>query len=298
MKPSWQIYLIRLIGLLIVKPAFTKGLKPNKVRSGDIHGVPKKYSKSLTITEHKSGSSRYYEVLPPEVKYDATIVYCHGGAYVGGFKDYAWSIAAKLATRLSCKVVMPDYRLTPEFTVNEAMTDARFAVESVRKENPSKLILMGDSAGAGLTMATALNMKAKSESPADALILLSPWLDVRLNNPSIDQDLQRRDRILAIPGLQDAGIAYAGDLGVDHPYVSPIDADLSGLPPMLLQIGTDDIFYPDCGLFKERAEQAGVDIEYQVAEHMPHVWMMMAPILPEADAAVDEIEQFIHQRIR
>lgn len=293
MSVSWQTRVIRLFGVLFVRPGFTRGLNVKKVRAGDLHEPPEKFQKSCTITSQEVDDSRYFEVTPAEITSDSVVVYIHGGAYVGSFKDYSWTMATRLATDLGCKVVLPAYRLTPEYTVIEAMQDVRVAFDALRKQNPQRIALMGDSAGAGLAMAAVLAMKERGEPLVDSLVLCSPWLDVRLKNPDIDATLQKREKILALPGLQEAGELYAGTLGIDHPYASPIEGNLEGLPPILLQIGSHDVFYPDSLLFADKVNAVGGDVQLTVGEGMPHDWMMMGPVLPEAEPAAREIMTFI-----
>ena len=297
MKPSIKTQEVKRALGQSVQPSFSPCLDVERVRVGQNPNPPQELYEEFVIDEVKIGEARYISVTPQCVRSDLVLVYFHGGAYVGGIKDYYWPFVQQIADRLGITVVVSDYRLTPEHSVGESLSDAIMTLDEVRKSfSTDRLVIMGDSAGAGLSMASFYKLRESEQVLPEGMVLISPWLDVRMKNPGIDADLEARDQILAVPGLKEAGVHYAGQLGVDHHYVSPINGDLSELPPMLLQIGTDDLFFPDCELFKTRAESAGGDIQYEVAEHMPHCWVLLGDMLPEAGVTVDSIVKLVQDR--
>ncbi len=145
---------------------------------------------------------------------------------------------------------------------------------------------MGDSAGGGLSLALVQHMREEgSEQPAH-LILLSPWLDVTLTNPAI-QEVEALDVVLGVQGLRDAGEMYAGETGTTHYHVSPIYGSVKDLAPITLFIGTHDVLVADCRKLKAQAAAEGVEIDYHEYDEMMHVWMMLPA--PEAEQAMNTI---------
>jgi len=202
------------------------------------------------------------------------ILYIHGGAYAANFTPGHWFMIGALVDKLNCTVIAPDYPLTPEETVNNVFEMLipvyKDLIEQVGAEN---VTLMGDSSGGGLALALSQHLHQLGiEQPAQ-LFLLSPWLDVNMDNPEI-KEVDKLDPILNIQGLIDAGIAYAGDLDRHHYLVSPLFGSLEGLPAITLFIGDNDLLLPDCRKFKEKAINAGHHIDYKEIKGLLHDGML------------------------
>jgi monoterpene epsilon-lactone hydrolase len=198
---------------------------------------------------------------------------------------YHWGFCAELANRLGCTVDVPIYPLAPEHSVDEALA----MVTAVYRElAPERIALVGDSAGGGMALALAQRLAAEGLPEADDVVLLSPWVDIAMDNPEIPA-VAERDPWLAVPGLIEAGRLYAGDVGAKDPRVSPIHGDLSKLRALSIFIGTRDVFLPDARLLAKRATEQGATVRLHEYEEMVHDFMLIQ-LLPEAKRALADIE--------
>ena len=202
------------------------------------------------------------------------IIYFHGGSYVAEATQNHWDFLENIVKDTGYTVIMPDYPLTPKYHYQDVynMVEPLYKeiVETVGSEN---VILMGDSAGGGLALGLYEKMAEKAEKLPVKTILISPWLDVRLENKNI-QDIEKRDTILNKEVLRLAGIAYAGKDGISSYLVNPIDGDVSTLQNIKIFIGTEDILNPDCQLLKEKTEAVNGDVEIKEYENAKHIWII------------------------
>ena len=202
------------------------------------------------------------------------IVYFHGGSYVAEATQNHWTFLENIVKDTGYTVIMPDYPLTPKYHYQDVfnMVEPLYKeiVETVGSEN---VILMGDSAGGGLALGLYEKMAEGTVSLPVKTILISPWLDVRLENEKI-QEIEKRDTILNKEALRVAGIAYAGNDGINSYLVNPIDGDMSTLHNIKIFIGTEDILNPDCYLLKEKADAVNGDVEIKEYENAKHIWIV------------------------
>lgn len=202
------------------------------------------------------------------------IVYFHGGSYVAEATQNHWDFLENIVKDIGYTVIMPDYPLTPKYHYQDVfhMVEPLYKeiVETVGSEN---VILMGDSAGGGLALGLYEKMAEEAVSLPVKTILISPWLDVRLENEKI-QEIEKRDTILNKEALRVAGIAYAGNDGINSYLVNPIDGDMSTLHNIKIFIGTEDILNPDCHLLKEKADAVNGDVEIKEYENAKHIWIV------------------------
>lgn len=201
---------------------------------------------------------------------------------------------SRISAKTGFQIYVPDYRLAPEFTFEEGSQDVLQVYQEIEKKHPNKsVLLMGDSAGGGLALSIAIQLRDKHITQPERIVLLSPWLDVELTNPDITE-IESKDFLLAKEGLVDAGKLWATEnFPTHHPYISPIHDSLNDLPPVMLQIGSADILAPDCRKMKEKADQNGLELNYQEAKHMCHAWTIFVSYLPEANKALDEVVEYI-----
>jgi monoterpene epsilon-lactone hydrolase len=234
------------------------------------------------------------EITTPQTWTEArSIVYLHGGAYVALSARSYRRMVTHLAATTGCRVVALDYRLAPEHPYPAALEDAVAAYTAERAARPNeKIILAGDSAGGGLTMATALALRDRGLTPPAAIVCISPWVDLTCTGKSVDTRALR-ERVLSAAGLAADARLYAGGEELTNPYVSPLFADLHGLPPRLIQVGDDEVLLDDSIRLADAARSAGVTVTLQVWQHLWHVWHLYAGLLPEADAAMRAIADFI-----
>jgi acetyl esterase/lipase len=223
-----------------------------------------------------------------------TIVHFHGGGYCAGSPAEARNWAAHLIARTGCRVVLPEYRLAPEHPYPAAVDDARAVVSAALREAASEtLVVSGDSAGGGLALGTALTLPGTIDGARIAgCILLSPWLDLTADWTAVPEPA-RRDVVLSPAWLEACARAYVPTGDRAHPLVSPLHADLGGLPPLLIQCGTDDLVAPDSENLAVRAKAAGVDVTYSRWPGMWHDFTLQPDIVAAADSALAQVAWFI-----
>lgn len=226
-----------------------------------------------------------------------TLLYFHGGAYIMGSPATHRHLTYRLARQSAARVFALDYRLAPEHPFPAAVDDAvacyRWLLD--RGVAPESLVLGGDSAGGGLTLAALVALRDAGLPLPAAAICLSPWTDLAATGQSIrtNADADPMFNVTALGGL---AAHYLGNTAPTHPLVSPLYADLRGLPPLLIQVGSTEILLDDSRRIAERARAAGVSAEIEIWSHMPHVWHLFAPRLPEGRRAIAKLGRFIAAR--
>ena len=202
------------------------------------------------------------------------IIYFHGGSYVAEATQNHWTFVENIVRDTGYTVIMPDYPLTPKYHYQDVfnMVEPLYKeiIEKVRSEN---VILMGDSAGGGLALGLYEKMAEETVGLPVKTILISPWLDVRLENEKI-QEIEKKDTILNKEALRLAGIAYAGNDGINSYLVNPVEGDVSKLQNIKIYIGTEDILNPDCHLLKEKADAVNGEVEIKEYENAKHIWIV------------------------
>ena len=295
--PSLKSRLVALVLRHTRKKAFRspEGLHAwiAKARRVQDHRPPVKVARRVDITQRRIARHNVYEARPKGDAGAIRIVYWHGGAFCFELTSYHWRLIAEMCERLSARVTVPVYPLAPEHGFDEIFGFGMEVYRQVLMEaRPNDLVFMGDSAGGN--MAVVLTMMAAREGlPAPARhVLISPGLDMRLENPDI-HDLDRLDPWLGIPGGLEAIRLYAPDMDRADWRISPIGGDLSVLPKTLILAGTRDMLTPDTVRFTERAAAAGVNVELVVEPGMIHVWPLID--MPEARRARDRIVAFLKE---
>ena len=203
------------------------------------------------------------------------IMYLHGGAYVAEIGGDHWNMVGRLIEDTGSTIVLPDYPLAPKYTYKDVFKMMEPLYKEVEeKVGANNLILMGDSAGGGMSLALIEKISTQNnyEIPSKT-ILISPWLDVRLNNPQISK-VKKNDKELNKESLRLAGIAYAGDDGIDNYLVNPVDGDISKLKNVTIFTGTYDILNPDTHILEDKAKQQGIDIQLKEYEKAGHIWIV------------------------
>jgi epsilon-lactone hydrolase len=225
---------------------------------------------------------------------EQAILYLHGGGYCrGSIRSHA-GLAGRLAEASGADVYLFDYRLAPEHPFPAALEDALAAFRWLTGHAgyaPHSTALVGDSAGGGLAVAVLLTLRSSGLGLPASAALISPWLDMRVEHAG-SRPTASSDPVITIDDLKLSTAWYLGGCSPDHPLVSPVLADLSGLPPLLVQVGTEEILLGDSLLFDQASRRAGVPIEIDVVEGMIHCWPLF-PNTPESDAAVARIASFV-----
>lgn len=248
----------------------------------------------ITISSTKLGSVAADDLRPRQPALDTVILYLHGGAYLGGSPRSHRGLLAHLAQAAGCRVVAIDYRLAPEHPYPAALEDAVAAYRALLAQNirPADIIIGGDSAGGNLALATALALREAGDPLPAKLLLLSPWTDLTASGSSFTGRAQR-ERILQGPALNAAARAFAGERDLHDPRISPLFAELRGLPPMLIQVGEDEMLLDDATRLADAASRVSVRVTLQVWPGMWHVWQVLAGWMPEANRAVKQMADFV-----
>jgi phosphinothricin tripeptide acetyl hydrolase len=244
--------------------------------------------------EHVSAPAAPAEWLrPPSAAPGRVVLYLHGGGYVIGSPRSHRHLAAAIAGAAAARALLLDYRLAPEHPYPAALEDATAAYRWLLAEGvaPGSVVIAGDSAGGGLTVATLLALReARVPLPA-AAVCISPWVDLTCSGGSYVTKADA-DPIVGRAAVEQMARAYLGSTTPREPLASPLFADLRGLPPLLIHVGSEEVLLEDAVQLAERARAAGVETTLEVYERMIHVWHWFLPMLDEAQTAVEAIGRF------
>ena len=233
-------------------------------------------------------------IVAPEAQDGRVMLYLHGGGYAFGSMRTHRVMLAHISRAATARVLGLDYRLAPECPFPAPVEDSIAAYRWLLSNgaNPRKIVIGGDSAGGGLMVALLVALRYLGEPMPAAGVGISSWTDMEatgqsfIDNAEVDPSVNR-DRILNIAKI------YMAGKDLKAPLASPIHADLTGLPPLLLQVGSIETLLDDTNELAKRARAAGVEVEVDVWDDMPHVWHHFAPILPEARQAIQRIGEFM-----
>jgi acetyl esterase/lipase len=238
-------------------------------------------------------------LLPEGVRADAAVLYLHGGGYVIGSPRSHRHLAAAIARAAGTPALLPDYRLAPEHPFPAALEDAVAAYEWLlaRGIAPERIVVAGDSAGGGLTVATLLALRDRGLPRPAGGVCISPWVDLTCSSGSY-KTKAAVDPIVLPDSITLMAQAYLGDGDRKTPLASPLFADLRRLPPLLVQVGSDEVLLDDALGLGARAQAAGVEVRVEEWPAMVHVWPWFLGMLDEADRAIGVIGEFVRARIR
>jgi monoterpene epsilon-lactone hydrolase len=275
---------------------------------------------TMTIAERRQQYDRAEKVfaLPPEMavesvqaggrpaewlrtsgtRADAALLYLHGGGYVIGSARSHRHLAGAIATGAGIACLFPDYRLAPEHPFPAAVDDAVSAYRWLLERGVAggRIVVGGDSAGGGLVVATLLALRQHGLALPAAGVCISPWVDLTCSGASYDTKATS-DPIVKRQGVLQMAQHYLGGADAKTPLASPLFADLSGLPPLLIHVGSDEVLLDDSTRLAARMRAAGGKVELEVWPDMIHVWHWFLPWLDEAKTAVDGIGRFIRANL-
>ena len=244
-----------------------------------------------------AGGVNAVRITVRQAREDRYILYFHGGGYALGsaplFRDFTWRIGA--AAR-AC-VLYFDYRLAPEHPFPAALEDA-VAVHRwlAGRFDPRRIAFLGESAGGGLALATLYKLRDDGLALPAAAVAVSPWTDLALTGHSLRSNAAV-DPILDVAELPARANGYLGGADPCHPYASPLYGDASGLPPTLIQVGSEEILRDDALRMADKLRAAGCAVEIEVWPRMPHGWHLYARILPEGRDAIERIGAFLRKML-
>jgi len=258
--------------------------------------VPRPPSRSETV-EVRAGPLTFHRVATPASRPERNVLYLHGGAYVSGgpahYRHFLW----RIAETFQASVWALAYRLAPEHPFPAALDDAVAGYNWLADKTADKrqLFVMGDSAGAGLTLCLLLSLRDHGGPLPGAAVALSPWTDLALTGQSLIANAAA-DPMLNADHLPQLVQLYLAGADPRTPYASPLYGDPAGLPPILIQVGSDEILRDDAIRMAENLQRDNPRSRLEIWPRMPHVWQLFVPVLPEAHRAIANIGDFISQR--
>jgi len=207
-------------------------------------------------------------------------------------------ITSRLAIGSDARLFALDYRLAPEHPFPAALDDALAAYRALVRSGirHDRIVVAGDSAGGGLALALLVALRDAGDALPAAAVMFSPWTDLAATGTSILGN-DAADALLSGPWIGPTARHYLGDTPATHPLASPLYADMTGLPPLLIQVSDSEVLLDDSRRAAEKARLAGVDVTLRVWHGLPHVWQYFAGILPEGKRALDEAVAFIRVRL-
>jgi epsilon-lactone hydrolase len=247
-----------------------------RVTPAEVNGIPGEWVKSPDSAEN-------------------VVLYLHGGGYFGCSAETHRPITASFALH-GFRVFAPNYRLAPENPFPAAVDDAAAVYRGLLGEghSPRRIVVAGDSAGGGLALSLMLVLRAEGAPLPAAAALFSPWTDLAATGDSVRTNA-RSCAMFNGPAVGPTARLYLGNADSSNPLASPLYADLSGLPPMLIHVGADETLRDDSTRLAEKARAAGVSVELKVWPVVPHVWQLAPHKIPEARQSLQETAEFLRR---
>jgi salicylate hydroxylase len=223
------------------------------------------------------------------------VLHLHGGGYTMGSAASSTALAGRLAEALGGWALVPDYGLAPEHPFPGALEDVLCAYLWLAREHPgARIVVTGECAGGGLAISLALALRERGEAQPSAIHVVSPFCDLAVSERGFDFESATDpwlDRVFAVQ----LAASYAQDSDVGQPLLSPLQADLSGLPPLLIHAAREESMFPAAALLAQHASAAGVELQFSPVEDSVHSFVLF-DYLPEAAQALDELARFVDSR--
>ncbi|EKF75181.1 alpha/beta hydrolase [Alcanivorax hongdengensis A-11-3] len=248
---------------------------------------------------HMGGVPCEWLIAGREVRSNRVVVYFHGGAYFFGSPRSHRAVTWRLSRHCRAKVLALDYRQPPDWCYPAPLEDAVRAYQGLLKQGyrSRDIVFAGDSAGGNLALVTLLRLRELSLPMPACAVLISPWADLTCSGESHWRHV-RHDPFIPMKALRFVSASYSEGYNPASPMLSPAFADLTGLPPLMIQVGSTEVLYSDAVRVAEQARKAGVPCQLQVWEDMMHVFHALAAWLPEASLALREIGSFVNEILR
>jgi epsilon-lactone hydrolase len=282
-----------------IAPHFTAGValaQQRQVLEG--MGAESQLPAGTTVERNELAGITAEWISAPGASQEHVILYVHGGGYVMGSCTSHRGLAAWISSATGVSVVLPEYRLAPEHPFPAALDDAMAAYRELlaRSYAPGRIAIVGDSAGGGLALATLLALRDAQVPLPAAGVVLSPWTDLTGSGETIETHATidpwlRAELLLPFAKL------YHGAHDPADPRISPLFGDLAGLPPLLVQVGDQEILLSDSTRLVERAQAAGTEAVLEVEPEVWHVFQLFAPVLPEANEALARVGTFVRAKL-
>jgi epsilon-lactone hydrolase len=275
-------------------PATVAEARATFAPAGPVHPVPD----DVLVSEVSAGGVRAHWLAAPGADADRVLLFLHGGGYELGSLRSDGELAARLGRASRMRVLFPEYRLAPEHPFPAAIDDVRAVWRWLRTDqqlSATSMAVAGDSAGGGLAVALLVATRDAGDALPAAAVLMSPTVDLTSSGASMT-DRADEDPISTPTLLRQLASDYLAGADPKTPLASPLFASLSGLPPLLVQVGTADLLLSDSERLAQAAAEAGVDVRLEVGEGLPHVYQLTLGT-PEAAAATERVGKFLRARV-
>jgi acetyl esterase/lipase len=294
--PSVQSYVFRAAGKMLSTRMFSMDSIPKLRRFTERVSAPMRLPNGVTTERVKLDDVSVEWLTPQNLLSNSIILYAHGGAWILGWYQNHRVLAAHIARACHCRVLGVDYRMAPDFPFPAAIHDYLAVYRRLLRDgmHPHEIFFAGDSAGANILLAALFTLRDAGEPLPAAAVCLSPVTDLTFSGKSHQKN---RDALLTTDFLQSAARHYIGSHDPSTPLISPHFGNMTGLPPLLVHCGGDEILLSDAERLADHAKQAGVDVSLNMWPHMWHVWHIFAPYLPEATQAIEDIGRFVRRHI-
>lgn len=256
-------------------------------------GINMPLAEGVSVEAVTLGGVRGQKLTPSTAKKGRTLLYFHGGGYVIGSPQSHQGMVSQIATVLGAVTYSMDYRMAPEHVFPAAVDDGLASYRGLLELEiaPENILISGDSAGGGLIMALAVSIRdAGLELPA-GLMPISPWVNLANDGPTYRVKADS-DPMVTQTSIDVMAKTYLGDADAKTPLASPLGADLNGLPPMLIQVGSEEVLLSDSTMLAARAGAAKVDVTLQIWPEMVHVFHFFYPMLTDARKAIDDMARW------
>ena len=299
LRPGWSFtfeVVVRFLRRDWVEMAFWP---PTELRASlEARSYPNAMARKCTRRAERVGGVDGEWFEPPSAPSDAALIYVHGGSFLAGSTRTHADVIARFALATGLRTFAPNYRLAPEHPWPAAAEDVLAVFRAVVASGmaPSRLAIAGESAGGNLVVKLLLDLRDAKEALPAATVSISGWFDLTGSQPSMTTHEAFDYGTKAM--LVHQAKLVAGSLALEDPSLSLLNADLSGLGPLLVQAGTAEMLFDECRLFYERARAAGSDVTFDPLPEMPHAAPLLASVGGEGASAIERAARFIGERLR
>ncbi len=297
--PSLQSYIFRPLIRRIMSEQFDARKSVAEIRAYVAkNGRPLTLARGTKIQAATVANLPAYWIDAPGVNPEHVILYLHGGGFIMGFSPFDETMLSRLSRDAGARILALDYRLAPEHPFPAPVDDTVAAYQWLLQQGvpPQNIVIGGDSSGGNLALSGMIMTRDSGDPLPAGIFCFSPGTDMTLSGPSFESRA-KRDPVLSLPFLEYARPFYTGDADLRAPLLSPIFADLHGLPPMMIHVGDDEILLSDAEELATKARASGVAVDLVVWPHMWHVFEIFAPFLPEARRAVAATGAFVKRQL-
>jgi epsilon-lactone hydrolase len=294
---SWQSHVIKFALRVMQNRRYSSSIQQERAKiEARVAHLPRKRSVKYESVNVDGLTAEW--VMAPGASVERVMLYLHGGAYIVGSINTHRTLAVDLSRVTGARILVVEYRLAPEHTFPAAVDDVLTAYRWLLSQgvSPKRLVVAGDSAGGGLTIALLVAVRDAGEPMPAAAVCLSPFVDLAATGASMKTKV-KADVMLQADLFEPVIKAYLGEADPCTPLASPLYADLHGLPPLLIQVGTDELLLDDATRIAARARAAGVEVKLEVWDGMFHSWQAWGNMFPEASQARAHIGEFVHAHL-